>query len=630
VVPKTVLQVFWERAKNCPEKTAILRKVNGKFEPVTWQEEAKIVENVSLSLLDLGVKEEDKIAIMSLSCPEWTWADLAILSLGCVTVPIYPSLNDNEMEYLLKHSEAVGLFIDGKEQLKKLLSLKKIPTGLRFVILFNKDRAKAPEDLQIFAFEKMLDHDAFQKANAKETTAKQTDTAKKKTDTKQINISEKACSIKADELATIVYTSGTTGVPKGVMLNHSNIAFICESLQKAIGFNEDDLALSFLPLSHIFERVGGQFLSIYQGFPMAYAESMDTVAADIAEVKPTMMNAVPRFYEKAYGRIQSQIRHLPTAQQYFSRWALSIGKRALQAQKKSKEEELSDKIYRTELKIADRFVFKKIRERFGGRLRFLASGAAPLSQDVHQFFCSIGLPILEGYGLTETTAPVSCNRLEDNKPGTVGKPLDGIKIKIAKDGEILVKGPSIFSGYYKNPEATAEALSDGWFSTGDIGEIDEQGYLRIKDRKKDLIITAGGKHVAPQVIESLLAGQGIISKVLVYGDRRKYISALITLNKDELESYAKKRGLDSSKPEKLAENKEVIAEVDKAVKAVNLQLASFEQIKRFLILSEDFTVEANELTPTLKLKRKFVSEKYKEQLDSLYDGDDSEPEKARS
>jgi long-chain acyl-CoA synthetase len=367
--------------------------------------------------------------------------------------------------------------------------------------------------------------------------------------------------------------------------------------------------------------VGGQFLAIFSGVPVAYAESMDTVAENIVEVKPTVMNAVPRFYEKAYNRVQSQIRLMPTPQQYFARWALSLGRRALKAERDSSngQRELARSIYRTELKVADRFVFRKIRQRFGGRLRFLISGAAPLSMEVHQFFESIGIPILEGYGLTETTAPIAANSPENHKAGTVGKPLPGVEVRIAEDGEILVRGPNVFSAYYKNEEATGSAFQDGWFMTGDIGELDPDGYLVIKDRKKDIIITAGGKHVAPQVLENMLAGQGLISRVLVYGDKRKYISALITLNPDELRNFAKSNGISYSSVEELSQHSSVIASVQKNIDEANARLASFEQIKRFVVLDTDFTIEANELTPTLKLRRKFVTEKFKDLLDGLYE-----------
>lgn len=606
-VDETVIHIFWERVEQSPDRPSILQKSkDSPYRTLSWSQCGVIAANLAAALIEKGIGKSQKVAISSSSRAEWTWSDIAILSLGAVTVPIYPSLNGQECAFVLTHSESKAAFLENSRQLKKLAALQELPSGLEFIVLLEGEKQE-DFSLPVYSFAE------FQAIGAKRLD-KEPDLVRKS-----------LAAIDPQSLATIVYTSGTTGVPKGAMISHANIYYVCRTLSTSVGFHPDDLALSFLPLSHIFERVGGQFLSIYEGIPVAYAESMDTVADNIGEVRPTIMNAVPRFYEKAYNRVQSQIRKMPTPQQYFARWALALGRRALKAREDSSangKQELARQIYRTELKVADRFVFRKIRQRFGGRLRFLVSGAAPLSGEVHQFFESIGIPILEGYGLTETTAPVACNRPTSNRRGTVGKPLPGLDVKIAEDGEILVKGPSVFAGYYKNPEASKAAFQDGWFLTGDIGEFDKDGYLRIKDRKKDIIITAGGKHVAPQVLENMLSGQGLVSRVLVYGDRRKYISALITLNPDELKTFAGQYGISYSSLEELAEHPKIIENVQVQVNECNSRLASFEQIKRFLVLEKDFSVESNELTPTLKIKRKFVTEKYKEMLDGLYEKED--------
>ncbi len=599
---QTVIGVFWQRVGETPDSAAILEKVAGKYRTVDWKENGSLAERISAALIEQCPELGQKIAITSTSCSRWTWADIGILSMNGVTVPIYPSLNAQEASYVLEHSEATAVFVENARQIRKLATLSSLPARLRYVVLMDGDWQEE-FSLPVYTWEEFLQ------------------IGEKRLQAEPNCVKERISKIKQTDLATIVYTSGTTGVPKGVMLKHENIYYVCKTLAANVGFNSSDLALSFLPLSHIFERVGGQFLAIFSGVPVAYAESMDTVAENIVEVKPTVMNAVPRFYEKAYNRVQSQIRLMPTPQQYFARWALSLGRRALKAERDSSngQRELARSIYRTELKVADRFVFRKIRQRFGGRLRFLISGAAPLSMEVHQFFESIGIPILEGYGLTETTAPIAANSPENHKAGTVGKPLPGVEVRIAEDGEILVRGPNVFSAYYKNEEATGSAFQDGWFMTGDIGELDPDGYLVIKDRKKDIIITAGGKHVAPQVLENMLAGQGLISRVLVYGDKRKYISALITLNPDELRNFAKSNGISYSSVEELSQHSSVIASVQKNIDEANARLASFEQIKRFVVLDTDFTIEANELTPTLKLRRKFVTEKFKDLLDGLYE-----------
>lgn len=607
---ETVIHVFWERVAQTPHRPAILHKVAGEYRPVVWGECGRTVSWVANGLLKHGVKSGDKVAILSNSRPQWSWADIAILSARGVTVPIYPTLTTHEVDYLLKHAEATAIFCENPRQLTKVVAAgDKLSEDLRFAVLLE---GEAPEDCPI----KVLTWEEFVE-EGRVYQEQHDDALKNRID-----------AIKADDVATIVYTSGTTGVPKGVMLAHRNIYFVCQTISLNVGFHPDDVALSFLPLSHIFERVGGQFLCIYEGMLMAYAEGMESVPQNMMEVRPTIMNAVPRFYEKAFNRITSEVRKMPQAQQYLVRWALSLGKRAAKFKEQSSDNnelDIVQNVYKTELRVADRLVFSRIRRRFGGRLRFLVSGAAPLSPEVQTFFECIGLPILEGYGLTETAAPVACNKPNDIRKGTVGKPLPGLDVKIAEDGEILVKGPSIFSGYYKDKNATAEALKDGWFHTGDIGELDADGYLRIKDRKKDIIITSGGKHVAPQFIENLFAGERLISRVLAYGDKRRFITALITLNPDGLQQFAQQHGISFSSVEELANHPQVLQEVQMIVSRKNERLASFETIKKFVVLENDFTIESDELTPTLKMKRKFIIQKYQRQLDELYVEQEEEP-----
>jgi long-chain acyl-CoA synthetase len=606
---ETIVHVFWERVKTTPDRPAILHKVNGAYRPVAWREHGRMVELLAAGLLACGVQPGDRVGILSNTRPQWTWADIAVLTVRGITVPIYPTLNAPEVDYLLRHSGASALFVENSRQLAKVLSIEPLPAALKLIVVME---GGVSSDIDIPDSLRVLDWTDFMLAGEQYLP-------------EHPRVVETLLSqIKPDDLATIVYTSGTTGVPKGVMVLHRNIHFICQTLSINVGFHPDDVTLSFLPLSHIFERVGGQMLCIYEGLIMAYAESMEQVPQNLMEVRPTIMNAVPRFYEKAYNRIVGEVRKMPKAQQHMVRWALSLGKRA------ARQRELAtnghhgvvENVYRAELRVADRLVFSKIRKRFGGRLRFLVSGAAPLSPEVQQFFETIGLPIVEGYGLTETAAPVACNKPNNIRRGTVGEPLPGLDVRIAEDGEILVKGPSVFAGYYRDEEATQEAFRDGYFCTGDIGAFDEKGFLRILDRKKDLIITAGGKHVAPQYLEGLFVGERLISRVLVYGDRRKYITALFTLNPDALEAFAKTHGITYSSLEELSNHPRVQEEIAHIVKEKNERLASFEQIKKFTILDEDFSIENNELTPTLKIKRKVITEKYKKLLDALYDEDD--------
>ncbi len=601
----TIVQVFWNWVASTPDKRAIMHKVDGAYRPVIWREHGRMVELVAGGLAKL-MQPGEHVAIMSQSRPAWTWADVAVLTCGGVTIPIYPTLASPEVQYLVRHSDAVGVFVENERQARKISDAKDLSSKLRFIIVIDGPITAPESRVRCLTWDDILkDGEVNLLADPNQ-------------------LPERIKAVTPNSMASIVYTSGTTGVPKGVILSHRNIHSVCAAMSELFVFEPDDLSLSFLPLSHVYERVGGQFLAIYQGLTMAYAESMENVPKNLIEVKPTILNGVPRFYEKAYQRIQTEIRNMPTATQYLIRWALALGKRAGKYQQKAPNDDLVKQIYRQELRVADRLVFSKIRKRFGGRLRIMVSGAAPLSDDVQAFFNTIGLPIVEGYGLTETSAPLCCNTPENKKVGTVGKLLPGVEVKIAADGEILARGASIFSGYYKNEDATHEALHEGWFSTGDIGEFDSEGYLRITDRKKDIIITSGGKHVAPQFIENMFKGEGLISNILVHGDRRKYITALITLNKDGLASFGKAHQLPFKDPTELTHHPKVREEVERLVATKNDELAQFERIKKFVILDDDFTAESDELTPTFKLKRKKITEKYHKILNELYDVSDLE------
>jgi len=604
---ETLIDIFWRRVGEQPERSAIMRKIEGVYRQVIWREHGRIVELIVGGLLKLGVKSGETVAIMSTTRAEWAWADLAILSCGGVTVPIYPTLAQAEANYLLTHSDAVGIFVENRAQLVKILSAPNLPPHLRFIVLMEGKLDRTHEKLHLLSWQDILaDGEVYLKVHPD-------------------NLSERIKEITPENLATIVYTSGTTGIPKGVMLLHSNLYEVCKAIYDTRLFNDNDLMLSFLPLSHIFERITGHFFPIFRGITVAYAESMDSVPQNMIEVKPTIMVGVPRFFEKAYQRIQLEVRNLPKAQQYLIRWALSLGKRAFKYHRALKNS-IVDHIYDTELRVADRLVFSKIRRRFGGKLRCMIAGAAPLSEEVQTFFQVIGLPIVEGYGLTETAAAAFCNLPATNRFGTVGRPFPNVQVKIGEDGEIMLKGPTIFAGYYKNEQATKEAFRDNWFLTGDIGELDADGFLKIKDRKKDIIITAGGKHIAPQYIENLFKGDPLISHVIAYGDRRKYITALITLNKDHTIAFAKSNNIEYKDYAELCRNRTIAERVSKTVDDKNSLLANFECIKKFTILPEDFSIENDELTPTLKVKRKTIVERYKLILDSFYSAEDLELE----
>lgn len=603
----TIVDVFWRRVVENPQRTAVMYKVDGKYRSVSWSEHGDIVERLSAALIKNGVAAGTKVGILSQNRPHWTWADLGILSAGAVTVPVYPTLGGTEVSFVIDNSDVEVLFVENARQLEKLASPDAPrPEKLRLAIVIDGTPDVSEPLIKIISWDQFLEQGKEYLAdNANEVKARR--------------------KIDDDEIATIVYTSGTTGLPKGAMLKHRNIFAVLKSMSTLVDFNEQDLALSFLPLAHVYERVGGQFLSIFVGIPFAYAESMEQVANNLQELHPTVLNAVPRFYEKAYARVQGQLRQMPPAQKAFVRWAIALGQRATKQKIESKvDTSILDQLYKAELRIAERLVFRKIRERFGGRLRMMTSGAAPLSNDVHIFFEAIGMPIVEGYGLTETCAPLACNKPSDNKFKTVGKPLPGVEVKLSEDGELLVRGPIVFAGYYKNEEATQKAFDGEWFKTGDIAKIDEQGYIQITDRKKDIIITAGGKHVAPQHLESLFKDEPLIAHVVAYGDKRKYITALITLNTDALEAFAKSKSVSYKDLKELTQNATVRKEVERIVHDKNQNIARFQRIKKFAVLDKELTIEDNELTPTLKVRRKQVTEKFLSILDALYEAEDLE------
>ncbi|MBP6746065.1 long-chain fatty acid--CoA ligase [bacterium] len=620
---KTIIDVFWRRVESNSERPAILHKVQGIYQPIIWREHGRVIELAMGGLAKLGISREAHLAILSQPSPKWSWADLAILSLGGVSIPIYPTLNAPEVDFLIKHSDAVAIFVENDLQLRKILDRPALPEKLKFAVIFEGEAPPSTDKLKILKWDELLKDGEIYLLSHKNL------------------VQDSIAAVTPDMVASIVYTSGTTGIPKGVMLSHDNIYSVCAAIGERMSFSENDLALSFLPLSHVYERVGGQFLSIFGGITMAFAESIEAVPRNMVETHPTIINGVPRFYEKAYQRIQSEVKNLPKTQQILINWAFNLNKRppdqttaatesmSTRSQPNNIEVKnaITKQLHAAELRAADRLVFSKIRRRFGGRLRMLMSGAAPLPPEVQRFFDTIGLNVLEGYGLTETSAPLACNNLESNRPGTVGRPLDGVEVKLAEDGELLVRGPNVFKQYYKNPEATAEAFADGWFKTGDIAGIDSDGFITIKDRKKDIIITAGGKHVAPQYIENLFKGEAIVSHCLVYGDRRKFITCLLTLNREMLKTVANRHKLSYKEVDELYHHPLIKDEVDAAVGRINQSLATFERIKRYEVLTNDFTVEDEELTPTFKVKRKHVTAKYQGVLDSMYPEEDIELEK---
>ena len=561
---------------------------------MSYRDLADRVQDLSLGLLELGLKAGDRVAILSENRPEWAIADYACLAARCTDVPIYPTLPGKQVEHNLCDSGAVAIFISTAHQLEKVQALHAQVPALRHIIAFEKD-AVGPGVLPL---ERVY---ALGRAARASRTGWKAD----------------ALQAGPDDLATLIYTSGTTGEMKGVMLTHGNIASNVTTCCALFTFSENDECLSFLPLSHIFERMFGHYCMLHSGVVINYAEGVDTVAADMQRRRPTLMASVPRLYEKIYGRVLDGVRAGSPLRQRIFHWARRVGETVVE--RRAAKRRLSP-LLAAKLWLADRLVFAKLRARTGGRLRFFISGGAPLSADIAKFFHAAGLPILEGYGLTETSPVIAVNTFEQLRLGTVGRPIPGVEVRIAPDGEILSRGPHVMAGYYQKPEATAAVIDEeGWFHTGDIGLLDPDGFLRITDRKKDIIVTAGGKNIAPQPIESLARSSKFVANAVMLGDRRRFPIMLIVPNMPALTLWATQQGIQAEGAAGLLALAEVQHKMDREVRTTLRDLAGFEMPKKLLLLPEDFSLEAGELTPTLKIKRRIVEQRHRVAIEALYE-----------
>ncbi len=580
--------LFVNRAQLNPKKAAYLRKKEGAWISSTWEQFEQSVFEVAKSLKSCGIGPGDRVAILSQTRPEWTLADIAILSIGAVTVPIYSSVTSDEVLYILKDSQSKIIFVEDAVQREKVRPLLKQVAGLKLAVSFD---AIPDADYTSFA-----------------------SWAGKVGDLSIQDWRQGTRAFSRDSIATIVYTSGTTGVPKGAELSHGCFLSMIEGSSRVLEIGEDDLTLLFLPTAHIMGR-SEQMLLLGIGWTTAFAESIAGIIDNMGEVRPTILISVPRIYEKFYAAIVGKFTSGSLLSRLIFKRALYIGRRYSQALQRGERPSM---LLQTQYALADKVIFSKVREKFGGRLRFTVSGGAPLSREIAEFFHACGIMILEGYGLTETTGAIAANRLRDFKFGTVGKIFTGSEVKLAADGEILLKGPTIFKSYHGNPQMTAEALVDGYFLTGDVGEIDAQGFLKITDRKKDLIVTAGGKNIAPQKIENLFKNDPLFSNVIVFGDREKFLVMLICLNMSDLRKLFQGLGLNFVSLEEAVKVADFQKLIKQRVDLVNAGLASYERIKRFHILPRDLSLEAGELTPSLKVKRKFCAQKYADTIKSLY------------
>jgi long-chain acyl-CoA synthetase len=591
--PGTLNQLFFDAVTKFNRPDALQVKTGGKYKPISHKEVADRVRRAAHGLSSLGVRRGDRIAILSENRPEWAIADFACLTSGMTDVPIYPTVPPDQIAYILKDSGAAAIFVSNKEHAEKIRQIRGQCPALKSVIGF--DEIPGLTDMSMAALEKRGSQD-----DSAETLA---------------TYREEALTTKPDDIATIIYTSGTTGEPKGVMLTHDNIFSNVAAARIKIPFEGNDTALSFLPLSHIFERMGGHYLMFATGTSIAYAESMDSVPLNLQEVKPTIVLSVPRLYEKMYARILETALTGGFLKKKIFFWARGVAERWANEKLAGRE---PGGMLAKQYALAQKLVFSKLKARTGGRLRYFVSGGAPLSPEINKFFYAAGLVILEGYGLTETSPVIAVNTPEDFRIGTVGKPIDGVEIKIALDGEILTRGPHVMKGYYNKPDATREAIDpDGWFHTGDIGVL-RDSFLAITDRKKDIIVTAGGKNIAPQPLENKVKTNKYVAQAVMLGDKRKFPSMLIVPNFDQLEKWAMKRNIIWTDRAQLLRMPTIQAKMEREVNKELAGAAHYELPKKIGLLEHDFSIERGELTPTQKVKRRVIDKQYKQLIDALY------------
>ena len=586
----TIAQMFLNTTKTYVKDDLLAAKTDGRYVPIPTEEFARRVRHLSLGLADFGLTPGEKLVILSENRPEWTITDFAVLCAGGITVPIYTSLMPEQIKFIINDADARIVVVSNRDLWLKVDAVRADLRSVHHFVLIDEE---GPQGMMTLS----------------EIMARGKTIADKTPDL----FAKRALAVKPDDMASIIYTSGTTGTPKGVMLTHANFVSNSKALDAVTEFTVKDVILSFLPLSHVLERMT-TFSFLYKGASIYYAESIETVAENLLEVRPTIMISVPRFFDKIYAKVMDNVLEGAALKRKIFFWALKVGKKY--GARKIRHQPIPAWLaFRRSL--AAKLVYGKIIEKTGGRVHFFVSGGAPLSADVAEFFYAIGITILEGYGLTETSPVLACNTFDKMKFGTVGPTVPGVEVKIAPDGEVLAKGPNVMKGYYKKPQETAEAFENGWLKTGDIGHFDEEGFLVITDRKKDILITAGGKNVAPQPIENLLKTNPYIGAAVVVGGGRKFISALIVPNFDKLEAYAKAKGIPFASRKDLVEREEIRSFMLAEVNRTTPNLASYERIKKVVLLEKDFDPDT-ELTPSLKVKRHIVEKAFKPLIDLLY------------
>lgn len=592
--PTTLVEVFEYVARVHPRPDTLNYKRDGRWIAISSDEMLRRARRIAGGLYSLGVRHGDRVAILSESRPEWTLTDAGCLFAAAIDVPIYPTLTPAQVRYILKDSGARVLVLANEEKFLQIREILSECPAVEQLVFFEKPAGQEAPGMSLAELE----------VRGSELEEQQPDLSN--------NVAHQ---IEPDELATIIYTSGTTGEPKGVMLTHSNVVSNMVDASSHFLFIKDDIALSVLPLSHIFERQA-MYMYLYRGLGVYYSESLEMMGPNLREVRPTILVGVPRIFEKIYARIRERVAAKGRIQVAVLSWAVAVAKDYGRFMVSGKR---MPGLLVFKRRLADRLMFSKWREAFGGRIRVLVSGGAALPEDLGYMYLGAGIPILQGYGLTETSPGITSCTLETNRIGTVGRPIPNVEVRIAVDGEVETRGPNVMQGYYNKPQETRAVFTDdGWFKTGDIGTIDEDGFLRITDRKKELFKTSGGKYIAPQQIEQMIKDSRFVNQVVLIGNGRKFPAALVVPDWERVDSYAQLKGLQASNHAELCKHPRIIDLFERQIAGLTTDLAQFERVKRVALLENELTIEGGELTPTLKVKRRVVDEKYGAVIDALY------------
>jgi len=590
--PVTLADVFTHVARKHKRPDTLNYKSDGRWTSISSDEMLRRAKSIAAGLHAIGVGPGERVAILSESRVEWTLTDAGSIFAGTIDVPIYPTLTPPQVRYILNDSGASVLFLANLEKFNELKDALGECPQVKHIVFFEPEGITGTEGLTLAQLEER---------------GQQLEPG---------HIDRTVATTKPDDLATIIYTSGTTGEPKGVMLTHSNLVSNLIDSSGHLSFGEHDIALSVLPLSHVFERQA-MYMYLNRGMAVYFAESLQTIGPNLREVRPTVLVGVPRIFEKIYARIRERAAEAGKLSAALLAWSVSV---AREYAKHTIAHQPVPAFLKLKHRIASKLVFSKWQWAFGGRMRLLVSGGAALPEDLQYIYIGAGIPIVQGYGLTETSPVITTSKIEDNRPGTVGKAIPNVDIRIAEDGEIEVRGPNVMQGYYNKPEETrAVFTSDGWFKTGDIGTLDKDGFLRITDRKKELFKTSGGKYISPQPIEQAIKGSRFVSQVVLIGAERKFPAALIVPVWEQLESYCKLKGIEVKSRSELCHHPRIVDLIQRQIDALTPNLAKYERIKKVALLENEFTIEGGELTPPLKVKRRVIDDKYRDVIEKLYE-----------